>query len=257
MARVLLVHWNDAEAEQRLAQLRRLGHEAALLKRGGMPPLRALARRPPDLILIDLSRLPSQGGAVAIALRQRKATRSVPLVFLGGEPEKVARQRALLPDAAYAEWRGIRTALRAAAKPRAEKPLVPGTMAGYSGTPLPRKLGLAPGRSLALLGAPPDFEETLGALPEGGALVPRGPADVSVLFARSVAELRGGFAAGVRRMGERGRLWIAWPKQASGLASDLTQQGVREFGLARGLVDFKVCAIDATWSGLCFVRRRA
>jgi hypothetical protein len=107
-----------------------------------------------------------------------------------------------------------------------------------------------------LLGPPPGFEATLGALPEGSAIEARGPADVSVLFVRSVAELRRRFAAGVARMGERGRLWIAWPKQASGVASDLTQQGVREFGLAQGLVDFKVCAIDATWSGLCFARRR-
>ena len=77
-----------------------------------------------------------------------------------------------------------------------------------------------------------------------------------MLFVRSLAELRRRFPVAGRALVERGRLWIAWPKKASGVETDLTQGYVRKTGLDSGLVDFKICAIDATWSGLCFTRRK-
>jgi hypothetical protein len=130
---------------------------------------------------------------------------------------------------------------------------------GYSGTPLPKKLGIKPGSVLALLGAPEGFDRTLGALPEGVSIRTRarGASDVVVLFApwRRVLERR--FAAAVGILAVGGGLWIAWPKKASGVATDVTESIVRAAGLASGLVDNKICAIDATWSGLRFMRRRA
>ena len=131
--------------------------------------------------------------------------------------------------------------------------------AGYSGTPLPQKLGNKSGAVVWLAGvAPADFERTLGALPEGARLVRRAPAsgaELVVLFASSRAALERSLPGALRAMGRDG-MWIAWPKQASGVKTDLGEAIVRERGLAEGIVDFKVCAIDATWSGLKFQRRR-
>jgi len=134
-------------------------------------------------------------------------------------------------------------------------------MAGYSGTPLPRKLGINPGARLGLLGAPADFERTLGELPLGVTVRAVGggddPFDVIVCFARSARELASDLPALPARLDPAGGLWIAWPKKASGLATDLTDGEVRRRGLALGLVDNKICAIDDTWSGLRFVVRLA
>ncbi|HVT06903.1 MAG TPA: DUF3052 family protein [Polyangia bacterium] len=136
-------------------------------------------------------------------------------------------------------------------------------MAGYSGTPLPKKLGIKPAARLALVNAPADFAETLGELPPGvtpQALL-RGPYDVVVLFARDDRDLALGLPAARARLDAAGGLWVAWPKKssrkASGIETDITEQAVRARGLALGLVDNKVCAIDDTWSGLRFVVRLA
>ncbi len=129
--------------------------------------------------------------------------------------------------------------------------------AGYSGTPLPRKLGIKPESRLALLGAPEDFDATLGEMPPGVSVrrSARGPLDVIVAFFSERAELERRLPALIKALDQAGGLWIAWPKRASGLATDLGDGVVRELGLAAGLVDNKVCAIDATWSGLRFVYR--
>jgi len=258
MSRVLLVHWDVASLEERAGRLRRAGHVAEpLLPRGGAS-LASLAQDPPAAVVIDLSRAPSQGVAVAVALRQRRATRSVPVVFVDGTPEAVVRAHRLLPDAPTASWRGIAGALRRvmAQRPR-QAPIVPGTMDAYSGAPLVKKLGIRAGARVALLGAPPGFERQLEGLPDDVVLARRGPerANLSILFAGSERSLRAGLAGLAARLAPGARLWIAWRKQASGHATDLTQARVRELGLATGLVDFKICAIDSTWSGLCFSRR--
>jgi hypothetical protein len=128
-------------------------------------------------------------------------------------------------------------------------------MAGYSGTPLPQKLGIKPGCRLALLGAPAGF--SLGELPAGVIAAADGALDVIVLFVDRKAELKRQFAAARKRLQKAGGLWVAWPKRASGVATDVTEDVVRQTALAAGLVDNKVCAIDATWSGLrCVFRLR-
>jgi hypothetical protein len=129
--------------------------------------------------------------------------------------------------------------------------------AGYSGTPLVKKLGIKPGAMLGLIGAPNGFDDTLGELP-GGVTVRRrlqGRLDVIVAFyfERSVLERRLPALRGALQ--PAGGLWLAWPKRASGVATDLSDTVVRELGLATGLVDNKVCAIDEVWSGLRLVHR--
>jgi hypothetical protein len=149
------------------------------------------------------------------------------------------------------------------------------TQVGYSGTPLPKKLGIAAGRRVLLVGAPAGF--ALGPLPDGVELaaVPAGgpaaepaagrgaghpagePYDVVLAFCPDLATLEACFADLAGRIPAAGALWICWPKRASGVATDLTENTVRDLGLAGGLVDVKVAAVDATWSGLKFVYRLA
>jgi hypothetical protein len=130
-------------------------------------------------------------------------------------------------------------------------------MVGYSGTPLPKKLCIRAGARVALVNAPPGFGSALGALPDGAELVlpSRRGLDVVLLFARSRAELVRRFETLAGRIRPDGSLWVAWPKKASGVETDLAEPYVRQHGLDVGLVDVKVCAVDETWSGLRFVYR--
>jgi hypothetical protein len=128
--------------------------------------------------------------------------------------------------------------------------------AGYSGTPLPKKLGIREKFAVLLLNAPARFERKLEPLPAGAEYVQDAvSARVAVLFAASRAELVRDFRILAKALPAKSALWIAWPKKASGVKTDLSENVVREFGLDAGWVDYKVCAIDETWSGLCFARR--
>jgi hypothetical protein len=131
-------------------------------------------------------------------------------------------------------------------------------MAGYSGTPLVNKIGIKPGHALLLVNAPKGFASTLGHLPEGATLTTKNKEfGVAIVFVTETADL----AAQIRQlrpfMEQNGMVWAAWPKKASGVQTDLNENRVRDLGLAAGLVDVKVCAIDNTWSGLKFVIRVA
>jgi CheY-like chemotaxis protein len=258
MAHIRLIHWNAAEGDERAAELRRAGYEVDCQAAFGPLDLRPMRERPPEAFVIDLGRTPSQGRDVALALRQQKATRAAPLVFVEGDPEKTARVRQLLPDAFYTPWPDVGRTLERALRQPPAKPLTPGVLAGYSGTPLPKKLGIRAGALVALLGAPEGFEDTLGTLPEGVriARTGRGRPQLILLFAKSRAGLERRFPVAARILADGGGIWIVWPKKASGVVTDLGENEVRGFGLAVGFVDYKVCAVDQTWSGLLFARRR-
>lgn len=130
---------------------------------------------------------------------------------------------------------------------------------GYSATPLSRKLGIKPGARVALLSAPDGLGDLLAALPSDAKVTARarGPLDVIVQFTSRRSHLERRLPILLAALEPRGGLWVAWPKRASGLATDLTEDRVRELGLAMGVVDNKVCAIDETWSALRFVYRLA
>jgi CheY-like chemotaxis protein len=256
MARVILIHWDDGEGRERADRLRRAGFEIAF-EPTTPASMRRAAERPPDAFVVDLSRLPAQGREVGKRIRERQATRNVPLVFVDGEREKVDRARRELPDAVFTSWGRIAGALKRAIARPPKAPIVPALPAGYSGTPLPQKLGIKPGSTAGLIGAPDDFHETLGRLPAGAKLIraPKNPVDLVVWFTTSRQTLAGNLARNAKLAGAGG-LWIAWPKKASGVPSDLTEDVLRQVILPVGLVDVKVCAIDQTWSGLKFLRRR-
>jgi hypothetical protein len=131
--------------------------------------------------------------------------------------------------------------------------------AGYSGTPLAKKLGIKEGHEVATLGAPAHFADLLAPLPASvrvtSGLRGEGVRNVIIVFARTLHELDERFARARARLDPAGGLWVCWPKQTSELAGELRESSVRAQGLATGLVDNKVCAIDSDWSGLRFVVR--
>jgi len=131
--------------------------------------------------------------------------------------------------------------------------------AGYSRTPLAKKLGVKPGHRVALIDAPKGFEDELAGLPDD-AKVARGlrgtaPSDVSVVFATSESKLKASLAKAKARMTQDGAVWLCWPKKSSGVETDLSDGTVRKLGLAARLVDNKTCAVTEIWSGLRFVIR--
>jgi hypothetical protein len=256
--RIRLIHWNAAEAKDRIRHLRAAGYTVDY---DALTPdlLRGVRDRPPAAVVIDLGALPSHGREVALTLRENKGTRGVPLVFLEGEPEKVEKIRTLLPDAAYTSWSNAATTIAAviAAPPR--EPLVPSERStGYSGTPLPKKLGIEKGAIVVLIDAPRDFAKTLGVLPAGVDLRLRATRErtLTVWFCKSSRRYQAQIRAVVLALAGA-PLWVAWPKKASGVDSDMSETIVRDVAILHGLVDYKVCAIDDTWSGLKFAVRGA
>jgi hypothetical protein len=256
--RIRLVHWNATEAKQRARKLRAAGYVVSA-EPFGPDSLRALRARPPAAAVIDLTRLPAQGRDVGLGIRHSTATRHVPLVFVAGEPDKVERMKRMLPDAEYTSWSSIRSALKRAIANPPKDPVVPdSSLAGYSGTPLVTKLGIRRNATVALVNAPERFEQTLGRLPEGVVIrkQARGTRDLTIWFVKSRKDLERRISSMASAV-KNGGLWIVWPKKASGVASNLSQADVRRVGLDSGLVDYKISAIDATWSGLKFATRKS
>ena len=253
---VHLFHWNTAEIPDRASQIHTLGYEVDATPLDGAV-LRRLRDEPPDAVVIDLSRRPSQGRDLGLTLRKYADTRRVPLIFVDGTTDKVEAIRKFLPDAHYTTWADIAPALKEAIAHPPTDPVVPDSLFDvYAGKPLAKKLGIVAGSTVALIDAPDGFEATLGDLPEG-VVVRRGapePGDVILWFVRA----REALERDIGQMGDAGRggrLWIIWPKKSSGVKSDLSQPIVRRTGMDAGLVDFKICSVDATWTGLCFSLR--
>lgn len=130
-------------------------------------------------------------------------------------------------------------------------------MVGYSGTPLAKKLGIKEGFRMAMIGAPPGFEKELGTLPAGVEIISRRnkSIDLILFFAKTESDLTKDFAKLAAHLAPTGGFWVAWPKKSSGVASDLSFAIVQKVGLAVGLVDTKICAVNEVWSGLRFVIR--
>lgn len=255
--RVHLVCWDADDGRVRAAALTAAGYDTAFLPGvTGTPLMRALRASAADAVVIDLGRRPSHGREVAMALRSSKATRQRPLLFVGGTPEATGRMKALLPDAVYTTWGRLKTAIPRAVAAAPAVPVVPPDTL-FAGRTLAQKLGIAAGERVAVAGAPPGLAEMLGPLPDGARLSATLSANASrvLWFVKTARELAHALGT-CDRLVTTQIVWLAWPKGASGVATDLDGNVVREAGLAAGFVDFKVCSVDATWSGLAFKRRR-
>ena len=254
---VYLIHWKQDEARERAQLIEAAGYrvDASPFTPG---LLRHLRDNPPAAVVIDLSRLPSHGREVAMALRQYKGTRAVPIVFVGGQPDKVERVKELLPDAKYAGWQGIGAAIQEAIDSPPADPVRPRTVFdAYAGTLLFKKMGIKDGSRVSLVDAPQRFEDKLGTLPEGALLQTENNAasDLTLWFVTSRETMQQHIDSMRRSIGKDG-LWVIWPKKASGMQTDLSQVSVRRIGMDAGLVDYKIASIDETWSGLRFAVKK-
>jgi hypothetical protein len=254
--RAVLIHWKAAEGEALLPAIRDAGWESECLTPDGSVGLQGLRDNPPQVIVIDLSRLPSHGRDVGIAFRRYKSTRNVPLVFVGGASDKVDALKSVLPDALYAEWPTIGDALSAALRQVPDAPVVPPALEGYSGTPLWKKLGISDGSIIAIFNAPQGFRAKLTPPFEIRIRKRSVPADRVLLFVRDSKQLDRCFDRAAKSLRGTSGLWLIWPKKSSGIHTDVTETTLRAFGMEHGWVDYKVCAVDDTWSGLQFARKR-
>lgn len=132
-------------------------------------------------------------------------------------------------------------------------------MVGYSETPLSKKLGIKAGARVKVMSAPRHYRDLLAPLPEGAVVSARlrPPVDIFHIFSKSRSKLRSELKRGIREIHQDGMIWVSWPKKASGVESDVTEDVVRELALPMSLVDVKVCAVDGIWSGLKLVIRKA
>jgi CheY-like chemotaxis protein len=258
MKTIRLILWNAEEAQARALILSAAGYNVDAKLPSGIKSVRLLQENPPDAVVIDLSRLPSQGRDIGLLLRQYKNTRNTPLVFVEGDQMKVERIMRLLPDAVYGRWANILSSLKAGIDhPPLEPVRARSVFDAYAGTSLPKKIGIKPRSLVVLACAPRGFKKKLEPLPEHVRVTNR-PAtgrDVTIWFVRSHKELARMLRPMITMIGE-GKLWIAWPKKSGPLSTDLSQPAVRSAGLSHGLVDYKICSVDDTWSALLFTKRK-
>jgi hypothetical protein len=242
-----VIHRDPAEAAFRAARLQSQDIDAEPYTSRGTRGFRFIRATPPDAIVIDLTQLPSYGRIMGALIRESKSLRTIPLVFIEGDPEKTAKVRATLPDAAYAPWSKIGAAIQRAIRRKPADPLMP-----VANTTLLAKLGIRDGSSVAMLHAPKDFS-----LPEGNwkrAAIES--ANVILAFYPRSASLGHELPKLASTMWTGVRLWIAWPKRAGTAPTDLSMPRIRSMAKPYGLSDYKVCALDDKWSAMVFGRRK-
>jgi hypothetical protein len=258
LTHIRLIHWNAIEAKQKASILESAGYQVDY-ELSAPQTLKELRNSPPAAVVIDLSRLPSQGRDIAINIRHAKATRDISIIFVDGDPQKVNQIKTLVPDALYTNYTQIGKTLGEAIAHPPKVMVVPESIfEPYKHIPLTKKLGIKPNTTLALINSPKDFTKTLGTLPQGVTIQkqPSSSTNLIILFTETQEDLQDRLAKISSKLEQNGKLWIAWPKKDSQAATDLTQASVRKTGLALGLVDYKVCRIDATWTGLLFAHRK-
>ncbi|MBN1466420.1 hypothetical protein JXA02_11700 [candidate division KSB1 bacterium] len=257
MKKIHLFHFNKEEIAARSEQIESFGYSVDSNLPSGADFFKRFKEKPPNGIVIDLSRSPSQGRDIGIYMRHSKATRFIPLLFVDGAPDKILKVKEQLPDAVFTAWDSLKSDLKyALADPPANLVVPESTMAGYAGTPLLKKLGIRGGMAVGLVHAPDGFRSVLQC-PANVRLIDGATKEATLLlwFLHSLQQLDDELQEMVEHAAHA-RIWMIWPKKTSPLAADLTQQLVRERGLSVGLVDYKVCSVDETWSGLLFTKKR-
>lgn len=242
---VRLIHWNADEAEPRAAFLRKLGYtiDAAPVEGWSLGKIRETQ---PSAVVIDQSRQQSRGREFGMALRLSKVTRLIPIVFVEGPPEKVQRTMELLPDARYTTYEKIGPVLEDVLKNPPKEAVVPKSLSG-PGSPVPLVKKLGAKDTVALIDAPEGFAKMLP-----GLVIDKN-APMALWFITTPAALTKALPK-MKVRAEKGNIWIIWPK---GLKNGINSNAVRESALAYGLVDFKICAVDETWSGMRFALKKA
>jgi hypothetical protein len=260
MPRVRLIHWKASEAAAHFKALQEANCQIEYEQEFRPGLMKAWRQSPPHAFVIDLSRLPSHGREIAIALRQSPATRCVPLVFCGGTTEKVEALRELLPDAAYCKLPNLKATLKKAIATPVKDPVRPTAMMDrYKSRTAAEKLGIKEGSSVALVHPPRDAERVLGRLPSKITLLEgetgQPGASVHLCFIHRPDDLSSSLSQ-LRAFASRSKLWIAWRKGGKAAAGDVTEKLVRDQALDLGLVDYKICSIDNVWTAMLFALKR-
>ena len=242
---IRLIHWKAEEAAPRAALLTKLGYNVDASPVEGWT-LGNIRETQPAAVVIDLTRLQSHGRELGMALRLSKVTRLIPLIFVEGPLEKVQRTMELLPDARYTTYEKIGPVLEDVLKNPPKEAVVPKSLSG-PGSPVPLVKKLGAKDAVALIDAPEGFEKMLP-----GLKIDKN-APMALWFITTPAALTKALPK-MKVRAEKGNIWIIWPK---GLKNGINSNGVRESALAYGLVDFKICAVDETWSGMRFALKRA
>jgi hypothetical protein len=253
MPRVRLFHWKAQEAVPLIAELEAAGFSVDYEEQLSSSSFRRVKESQPHAFVVDLSSRPSHGREIAIALRGHKTTRHVPIIFVNGEPAKVEGVRRMLPDATYAPGALLISALRRA-KP-ISKPLIPTQMMDrYAGRTATQKLGIGKGAQVAVVNPPSDYARAIGDLPEGAFFEEEDFAGckITLWFAHDYSALQAAMPE-IRRTAARGRLWILWRK---GKGGPLDGGVIRSCANQVGLVDYKVCSVNETWSGMAFAVKK-
>jgi hypothetical protein len=250
---VRLFHFKQEESQPLIDVLEAGGFEVSYPGERTLGAMRDLRLLNPHAVVIDLSRMPAYGRYTAAGIRQTKSLRHLPIVFVDGDPKKVDLIRETLPDALYTSRARVVAALKKV-KPPADPVAPPKMMDSYQQRPTALKLGMKEGLRVAVFDPPPGYAKLLGAVPEGVELMEE-PTEVLPLTLWFVSD-PDSYHFGLRRMrrwAEKSRVWVIYPK---GSKSRLTQFTIREGALAMGMVDYKVCSVDATWTGILFTIKK-
>jgi hypothetical protein len=254
MKTIKLLSWHD-DVAKKAASLKHPGlhiDASPLIKTSGV--VGELSHLNPAALVLDLDKRPSHLREIAFALRSSKSAHHIPILFAGGLHEKMERIRSENPDAVYATWPDAPKALAALLQ---HPPPIPDIVPprDFSTTPLPKKLGIGPNMQVALIAAPNGFEELLGDLPETTTrITPK--TNLALCFIRSLEDLAATLDLLSLRLPKQASVWIVHPKRTPKHHVDFNQNRVRDSALAAGLVDYKVCSIDADWSALKFAHRK-
>ena len=258
MQHVRVIHWKAVEAGPLIDACRGAGLAIDYLEHDGGAITRAIKVKIPDVIVIDLSRLPSHGREVAVWLRSAKSTREIPIAFVGGDPAKVAAIRQVLPDATYCDLGDVAAVVKRLARPskagRREVVMPPAMMERGIGKSASQKLGIEAGAAVTVIEPPRDFPDLLGVVPDSVDFLEEDDAPTTLWFVHD----REGLLNSLRRMrtlAGRTKLWLLWRKGSSG--NGLTQNTLRETTREVGLVDYKICSVDSRWSAMLFALKKA
>ena len=252
--RLGLVHWRMEEAGPLIAMLESWGYEVHYGNEQRPIRVTELKKLDPYAAVVDLSRMPSYGKYWAAELRQT-SLKNLPIVFVDGDPERVKGVREAIPDAVYVSRAGLERALRVI-KP-VSNPVQPERMMASTRSAAV-KLGVKPGMRVGVNDAPRGYASVIGVLPEGASFEeePADAAPVTLWFVRDADVYLAGLRA-MKKVAAKSKLWVLYPKQQKGKqVSNLTQALVREAGIKVGLVEYKICSVDAVWTGLAFAVKK-
>jgi CheY-like chemotaxis protein len=254
--RVRVIHWREEEAGPLVEACRAAGFQVDYDPVSVTAQFRFIKQTMPDVVAIDLSRMPSHGREVGRALRRMKYSRHIPIVYVGGEAEKVEAIRKLLPDVTFTVLKRVAAAIRTAAKRHTANPVVPPDfMERYSSRTTAQKLGIREKMTVAVHQPPRDYVSLLGELPADTELIedPEDAHPITLWFVRDPREYREALPE-IRRLAARSKLWILWHKASAD--GKMTDRIVREWANEMGLVDYKICAVDQRWSGMLFAVKK-